>query len=206
LATPSKKTVRASEHDRPDIRAARRTWQRVTPQIDPARFVFLDESGVTTNLLRRYGRSLRGQRVADHTPYGHWRTSTFIAALRITGLTAPGVIDGPMDGDSFLAYVEQILVPTLHAGDIVVADNLPAHHVEGVRELIAVAGAQLWYLPPYSPDFNPIELCFAKLKAIVRAARCRSIATLWPLLGECLARFSATECRHYFRHCGYIGR
>jgi transposase len=168
--------------------------------------VFLDESGVTTNLLRRYGRGLRGQRVPDHAPYGHWRTSTFVAALRITGLTAPGVIDGPMDGDSFLAYVEQILVPTLHAGDIVVADNLPAHHVDGVRELIAAAGAQLWYLPPYSPDFNPIELCFAKLKAIVRAARCRSIDTLWPLLGECLARFSATECRNYFRHCGYVGR
>jgi transposase len=168
--------------------------------------VFLDESGVTTNLIRRYGRGLRGQRVTDQAPYGHWRTSTFIAALRITGLTAPGVIDGPMDGDSFLAYVEQVLVPTLHPRDIVVADNLPAHHVDGVRELIAAAGAQLWYLPPYSPDFNPIELCFAKLKAIVRAARCRSIETLWPLLGECLLRFSATESRNYFRHCGYIGR
>ncbi len=168
--------------------------------------MFLDESGVTTNLIRRYGRGLRGQRVTDHAPYGHWRTSTFIAALRITGLTAPGVIDGPMDGDSFLAYVEQVLVPTLHPRDIVVADNLPAHHVDGVRELIAAAGAQLWYLPPYSPDFNPIELCFAKLKALVRAARCRSIETLWPLLGECLVRFSATECRNYFRHCGYIGR
>jgi transposase len=168
--------------------------------------VFLDESGVTTNLIRRYGRSLRGQRVTDQAPYGHWRTSTFIAALRITGLTAPGVIDGPMDGDRFLAYVAQVLVPTLRPRDIVVADNLPAHHVDGVRELIAAAGAQLWYLPPYSPDFNPIELCFAKLKAIVRAARCRSIETLWPLLGECLVRFSAAECRNYFRHCGYIGR
>lgn len=161
---------------------------------------------MTTNLLRRYGRSLRGQRVTDHTPYGRWRTSTFIAALRITGLTAPGVIDGPMDGDSFRAYVEQILVPTLGRGDIVVADNLPAHHVDGVRELIATAGADLWYLPPYSPDFNPIELCFAKLKAILRAARSRSIETLWPLLGECLARFSEAECRNYFRHCGYVGR
>src|SRR4030095_3791699 len=124
----------------------------------------------------------RGHGGADRAPYVNWRTSTFIAALRITGLTAPGVIDGPMDGDSFLAYVEQIPVPTLHAGDIVVADNLPAHHVEGVRELITVAGAQLWYLPPYSPDFNPIELCFAKLKAIVHAARCPSIATLSTLL------------------------
>jgi transposase len=165
--------------------------------------VFLDESGVTTNLLRRYGRSLRGQRVTDHTPYGRWRTSTFIAALRVTGLTAPGVLDGPMDGDSFLAYVEQILVPTLQRGDIVIADNLPAHHVEGVGDRLAAVGAMFWYLPPYSPDFNPIELCFAKLKAILRAARCRSIDTLWPLLGACLARFSADECRAYFRHCGY---
>ena len=111
-----------------------------------------------------------------------------------------------MDGECFLAYVDQILVPTLHVGDIVVADNLPAHHVAGVRALIEAAGAVLWYLPPYSPDFNPIELCFAKLKAILRAARCRSVETLWPLLGDCLARFSADECHHYFRHCGYIGR
>ena len=153
--------------------------------------------------LRRYARGLRGRRVADHAPQGHWQTSTFIAALRVSGLTAPGVLDGPMDGESFLAYVEQILVPTLQAGDIVVADNLAAHHVDGVRDAIEATGAVLWYLPPYSPDFNPIEQCFAKLKAILRAARCRSIETLWPLLGQCLARFSADECRNYFRHCGY---
>jgi transposase len=198
--------VRASEHDRPDIRAARHHWQAIAPTLDPARLVFLDESGVTTNLLRRYGRSLRGQRVTDHTPQGRWQTSTFIAALRVHGLTAPGVFDGPMDGESFFAYVDQILVPTLHAGDIVVADNLPAHRVDGIDDRIAAAGAELWYLPPYSPDFNPIELCFAKLKAILRAARCRSTETLWPLLGDCLTRFSAAECRNYFRHCGYRGR
>lgn len=168
--------------------------------------MFLDETGITTKLLRRYGRSLRGERVADHAPQGHWQTSTFVAALRVTGLTAPGVFDGAMDGACFLAYVDQILVPTLQAGDIVVADNLAAHHVDGVRERIEAAGAALWYLPPYSPDFNPIELCFAKLKAILRAARCRSVDTLWPLLGQCLARFSAEECHNYFRHCGYLGR
>jgi transposase len=161
---------------------------------------------VTTDLLRRYARSPRGTRIADHTPCSHWQTHTVVAALRPTELTATAVFDGPIDNATFRAYVEQVLVPTLHPRDIVVADNLPAHHVDGVRELIAEAGAQLWYLPPYSPDFNPIELCFAKLKAIVRAARCRSIETLWPLLGECLGRFSATECRNYFRHCGYIGR
>ncbi len=136
---------------------------------------------------------------------GRWQTSTFIAGLRVTGLTAPGVIDGAMDGESFLAYVDQILVPTLQAGDIVIADNLAAHHVDGVQRLIEAAGATLRYLPPYSPDLNPIELSFAKLKAIVRAARCRSIETLWPLLGACLPRFTPTECRAYFRHCGYSG-
>lgn len=134
-----------------------------------------------------------------------WQTSTFIAGLRVTGLTAPGVIEGAMDGDTFLAYVDQILVPTLQPGDIVIADNLAAHHVEGVQQLIEAAGATLRYLPPYSPDLNPIELSFAKLKAIVRAARCRSIETLWPLLGASLPRFTPTECRAYFRHCGYSG-
>ena len=117
-------------------------------------------------------------------------------------LTAPGVFDGPIDGPSFLAYVEQILVPTLHVGDLVIADNLSAHKVGGVREAIAHAGATLLYLPLYSPDLNPIALCFAKLKTIVRAARCRTIETLWPLLGDCLPRFSADECRRYVRHCG----
>ena len=195
--------MRASEQDRPDVAAARAQWAATAPTLDPAHLVFLDETGVATDLLRRYGRSPRGQRVPDHAPHGHWQTSTFIAGLRVTGLTAPGVLDGPMDGNSFRAYVEQILVPTLQPGDIVIADNLPSHKVDGVRDAIEAAGAALWFLPPYSPDFNPIELCFAKLKAILRAARCRSIDTLWPLLGACLSRFSATECRNYFRHCGY---
>ena len=165
--------------------------------------MFLDETGVTNNLLRRYGRALRGERVHDHAPGARWQTSTFLAALRVTGLTAPGVFDGAIDGPSFLAYIEQILVPTLMPGEIVIADNLSAHTVAGVRRAIEHAGATLWYLPPYSPDLNPIELCFAKLKAIVRTARCRSSETLWPLLGASLARFSPDECRNYFRHCGY---
>ena len=147
----------------------------------------------------------RGARVHDHTPGGRWQTSTFLAALRVTGLTAPGVFDGAIDGASFLAYIEQILVPTLQPGDIVIADNLSVHKIASVRRAIEQADATLWYLPPYSPDLHPIELCFAKLKAIVRAARCRSIDTLWPLLGECLQRFSPAECRNYFRHCGYVG-
>jgi transposase len=160
---------------------------------------------VTTNLLRRYGRAARGVRVYDDAPFGRWQTSTFLAALRVTGLSAPGIFDGAIDGPSFLAYIEQILVPTLHPGDRVIADNLSAHKVAGVRRAIEQAGATLWYLPPYSPDLNPIELCFAKLKTLVRAARCRTIETLWPFLGECLQRFSPDECRNYFRHAGYSG-
>ena len=123
--------------------------------------------------------------------------------MRVTGLTAPEVFDGAIDGESFRAYIDQILVPTLHPGDIVIADNLGAHKVAGIQRALQAAGATLWYLPPYSPDLNPIELCFAKLKALVRTARCRSTATLWPFLGECLAHFSPDECRNYFRHCGY---
>ncbi|MDO8793759.1 MAG: IS630 family transposase [Vicinamibacterales bacterium] len=180
-------------------------WHREAPLWDPTTLAFLDETGVTTNLLRRYGRATRGARVYDDAPFGRWQTSTFIAALRVTGLTAPGVFDGALDGPSFLAYVEQIRVPTLRPGDRVIADNLSAHKVAGVRRAIEQAGASLWYLPPYSPDLNPIELCFAKLKTIVRAARCRNIETLWPLLGACLQRFSPDECRNYFRHAGYSG-
>ena len=139
-------------------------WHAAAPTWDPTRLVFLDETGITNNLLRRYGRALRGARVHDHAPCARWQTSTFLAALRVTGLTAPGVFDGAIDGASFLAYIEQILVPTLTPGDIVIADNLAAHKVAGVRGAIERVGATLWYLPPYSPDLNPIELCFAKLK------------------------------------------
>jgi transposase len=185
------------------VATARTEWRERAPTWDPAHLVFLDETGVTTNLLRRYGRAPRGVRVYDDAPFARWQTSTFIAALRVTGLTAPGVFDGAIDGPSFLAYVEQILVPTLQRGDIVIADNLSAHKVAGVRRAIEGAGATLVYLPPYSPDLNPIELCFAKLKAIVRAARCRTTDTLWPLLGESLQHFSPDECRNYFRRAGY---
>ena len=181
-------------------------WHAAAPTWDPTRLVFLDETGITNNLLRRYGRALRGARVHDHAPCARWQTSTFLAALRVTGLTAPGVFDGAIDGASFLAYIEPILVPTLHPGDIVIADNLSAHKVAGVRrQATERVGATLCYLPPDSPDLNPIELCFAKLKALVRAARCRSTETLWPFLGACLPHFSPEECRNYFRHCGYPG-
>jgi len=175
----------------------------ITADLAPERFVFLDESGVATDLLRRYGRSRRGDRVHDHTPHQHWQTSTFVAALRVDGVTAPGLLDGAMDGDAFLAYLEQVLVPTLRPGDILVMDNLSAHHVDGVRERIEASGAHLWYLPPYSPDLNPIELWFAKLKLLLRTARRRTVEDLWATVAESLRLFSAIECRNYFRHCGY---
>ena len=165
--------------------------------------MFLDETGITNNLLRRYGRAPRGARVHDHAPCGRWQTSTFLAALRVTGLTAPGVFDGAIDGESFRAYIEQILVPTLQPGDIVIADNLGAHKVAGIQRATRPPGPPSGTCHPIARTSNPIELCFAKLKALVRTARCRRSETLWPFLGTCLEHFSPDECRNYFRHCGY---
>ena len=173
--------------------------------LDPTRLVFLDESGVRTDLVRRYGRGLYGARVTDHAPDGRWQTTTFLAALRVTGLTAPAVFDGPMDGASFLAYIEQILVPTLVPGDIVIMDNLSCHKSPTVRRAIEETGAQLWFLPKYSPDLNPIEHAFAKLKAILRTARCRTRDLLWATIGASLPRVEPAECHNYFQHCGYSG-
>jgi transposase len=154
-------------------------------------------------MARLRGRAPRGERLIGKVPHGHWKTTTFVAGLRTTALTAPGVIDGPMNGDAFLAYVEQILIPTLTPGDIVVADNLSAHKVAGVREAIEAAGARLLYLPPYSPDFNPIEQLFAKLKALLRKAAERSVDGLWSRIASLLNAFTPDECANYFRNSGY---
>ena len=167
--------------------------------------MFLDETAVRTDLVRRYGRGLPGERVHDHAPDSRWHTTTFLAGLRTTGLTAPAVFDGPIDGASFLAYVEQILVPTLAAGDVVLLDNLSCHKSPAARQAIEAVGARLVFLPKYSPDLNPIELCFAKLKAILRALRCRTHETVTAALGACIPRFMPQECRNYLRHCGYSG-
>jgi transposase len=166
-------------------------------------YIFLDECGVTTDLLRRYGRSPRGTRVRDHTPCSHWATHTVIAALRLEGLHAPAVFDGPIDRPSVLAYVEHVLVPTLHPGDVVVLDNLAVHKQPEVRAAIEQAGAHIRFLPPYSPDFNPIELAFAKLKAFLRAARPRSYEQVCHLIAIALDLFTADECANFVRHCGY---
>ena len=167
-------------------------------------YVFLDECGVTTDLLRRYGRSPAGTRLRDHTPCSHWQTHTVVAALRLEGLRAPAVFDGPIDNPTFLAYVEQVLAPTLQPGDVVVLDNLAVHKQPAVRAAIEAVGAQLRFLPPYSPDFNPIELAFAKLKAFLRAARPRTFDHVCALIAAALELFTPTECRNFVRHCGYL--
>jgi transposase len=182
---------------------ARRQWQTWQPLRDVRQYIFLDECGVTTDLLRRYGRSRRGDRLHDHTPCSHWQAHTVIAALRLDGLGAPAVFDGPIDSASFLAYVEQVLGPTLRPGDVVVLDNLAVHKHPAVRTAIEDRGAHLRFLPPYSPDFNPIELAFAKLKAFLRAARPRTFDQVNALVAIALGLFTPLECRHYVRHCGY---
>ena len=171
--------------------------------MDPARFVFLDETGTATNMARRYGRSPSDRRLIAAVPHGHWRTTTFIAGLRQTGIIAPLVLDGPMTGLAFRAYVEQCLAPALAPGDVVVLDNLAAHKIDGVRQAIATAGASLLYLPPYSPDLNPIEQLFAKLKALLRKTAARTKDDLWSAIGRLLDACPASACANYLRHCGY---
>jgi transposase len=202
-ASASKKSIRAAEQDRPDVSAARAAWTDDQPKLDPDHLVFIDETGTSTNMARLRGRAARGERLIGKVPHGHWKTTTFVAALRSTALTAPCVIDGPMNGSAFLAYVQQILAPTLSPGDIVVLDNLSSHKVPGVREAIEATGAQLLYLPPYSPDLNPIEQLFAKLKALLRKAAERSRDGLWNRIANLLGAFTPGECANYFRNSGY---
>jgi transposase len=185
------------------VAQARERWRQDQPSFDPARLVFLDETGTSTNMIRTRGRSQRGTRLIGRVPHGHWKITTFVAGLRCGEITAPFVIDRPMNGTIFLAYVREFLVPTLAKDDIVVMDNLSSHKVAGVREAIEAAGATLRYLPPYSPDFNPIELLFAKLKALLRKAAERSIEALWHRIGKLLDAFSPQECANYLRHDGY---
>jgi len=185
------------------VAQARTDWRLKQPSLDKTCLIFLDETGVATDLARTRARGPRGQRVIGKIPYGHWKTTTFLAGLRCDGVVAPFVVDCAMTGDIFLAYVEQVLVPSLKQGDVVILDNLPAHKVDGVRDLIEAVGAKLVYLPPYSPDLNPIEQVFSKLKALLRKAALRSLPALWDKIGELLTAFSASECHNYFRNAGY---
>ena len=183
--------------------AARRRWQDVLPLRDARHYVFLDESGVTTDILRRYGRSPRGTRLRDYTPLSHWQTHTVVAGLRVDGVCAPAVFDGPIDNPTFLAYVEQVLVPALRPGDVVVLDNLAVHKQPAVRAAIEQAGGHLRFLPPSSPDLNPIELAFAKLKAFLRAARPRTFDQVVELVRIAITLFTPQECVNFVHHCGY---
>jgi len=171
--------------------------------MDPASFVFLDETGAATNMIRRYGWGPKAERLVDTAPHGHWRTTTFVAGLRSTGVIAPFVLDGPMTGEVFKAYVTQFLAPSLKRGDVVVMDNLSSHKVEGVREAIKAVGASVMYLPPYSPDLNPIEQMFAKLKALLRKAAARTRDALWDTIAALLDAFTPRECQNYIINSGY---
>jgi transposase len=198
-----KKSLRAAGQDNDRVAAQRQFWQRESRQIDPAQFVFVDESGITTEMTRRYGRAWNGARADEGVPAGNWRTLTVPGAVSVSGWVAVMSIESPIDGDVFLAYLKEVLCPQLKPGPLVVMDNLGAYKVDGVRELIAQTGASLCYLPPYSPDFNPIEKRRAQMKQKLRALRARSVITLQQALREALATLTPHNAAHYFRHCGY---
>ncbi|WP_408644568.1 IS630 family transposase [Verminephrobacter eiseniae] len=199
-----KKTLHASEQERKDVQADRVAWKESQPALDATKLVFLDETGTSTNMTRTRGRSPKGQRCIASVPHGHRKITTFIAGLRVNAVTAPMVLDGPMDGEAFLAYIQQFLCPTLHPGDIVIADNLSSHKVSGVREAIEGVGATLRYLPPCSPDLNPIEKFFSKLKALLRQAEQRTVDGLWNTIGHLLDCFTPQELSNYFSSSGYV--
>ena len=198
-----KKTGHAAEQDRPDVYERRLSWFEHQPDLDPERLVFIDESGVSTKMARLYGRSPKGERCRAPIPHGHWKTITFTAGLRLNGIAAPALVDGAMNGETFVTCVSGMLVRELKPGDIVVMDNLPAHKVAGVREAIEAVGASLLYLPPYSPDFNPIEKAFSKLKALLRKAAARTVDDLYQAVADAIDAFTPAECANYFAACGY---
>ncbi|MER0240164.1 IS630 family transposase [Fulvimarina sp. MAC8] len=201
--TWKKKTAHAAEQQREDVLAAREAWFEEQPDLDPQKLVFIDESGLNTKMARLRGRSKRGERCRAAVPHGHWKSTTFTAGMRLDGIVAPWLLDGAMDGEAFLVYVRKVLVPTLVAGDIVVMDNLPAHKVAGVRDAIEAVGAELRYLPPYSPDFNPIEMLFSKIKAFLRKVAARTIPGLHDAVASALDIFEPDEFQNLFAHAGY---
>lgn len=186
------------------MRAKRDRWRaEVMPGLDPARLVFIDETWAKTNMARTHGYAPKGQRLVEAAPHGHWHTTTFVGALTARGFVAPMVVDGAINGGLFRAYVEKVLVPDLRPGDVVVLDNLGSHTVAGVRAAVEGAGCRLLFLPPYSPDLNPIENAFSKLKGLLRKAAERTVEGLWGRIGKLLDQFLPGECRNYLRHCGY---
>ena len=199
----SKKTLFALEQARSDVARRRQRWRAWQGRLDPAKLVFIDETWIKTNMAPLRGWGPKGRRLRGFAPHGHWRTLTFLGALRCDRLTAPCVFDGPINGQSFRAYIEQQLVPVLKPGDIVIMDNLGSHKSVAVRQTIAAAGARLWFLPPYSPDLNPIEQAFAKIKHWMRSAQMRTILDMWRHIGRLVDDVDPTECANYFANAGY---
>lgn len=185
------------------MKREREIWEQCLPGLDPEKLVFLDESGMNTAMARRYGRCSQGKRLVDSVPAGHWQSNTLLAAIRLDGVFAPMVLDGPVNGESFAGYIEQSLVPELAAGDIVIMDNLPAHKSQRITQAIEGAGCTLVYLPPYSPDFNPIENMWSKVKASLRKAAARTFGTVVDAVRDALLAVTPDDCDGYFCHCGY---
>ena len=181
----------------------RARWKTHQGRLDPTRLVFIDETWAKTNMAPLRGWARRGERLHGQAPHGHWRTMTFLAALRCDRITAPWVLDGPINGEAFRTYVEKVLVPTLKSGDVVVMDNLGSHKGKAVRAAIRKAGARLFFLPPYSPDLNPIEQVFAKLKHLMREAAERTVEATWKKIGQLLDQFTPDECANYLVNAGY---
>jgi transposase len=202
-SSASKKSVVAGERDRPDVARRRTQWSKYQDRIDPERLVFIDETWTRTDMAPLRGWALRGRRLTAKVPHGRWKTMTFLAALRHDRIDAPWFLEGPIDGDSFRLYVEKVLLPTLRPGDIVIMDNLGSHKSKAVRQLIRSAGAKLFFLPKYSPDLNPIEQFFAKLKHFLRKAAARTVEAVCDAIGEILQTFTAEECASYFINSGY---
>ena len=198
-----KKTVHAAEQDRPDVVERRREWSSEQPKRDVRRLIFIDETWAKTNMTRLRGRSPRGERLVDKTPHGHWKTTTLIAALGVEGIRCSMVVDGAVNGDVFESFVEHVLVPELGAGDVVVMDNLSSHKRVRTRELIEGAGAAVEFLPPYSPDLNPIEMIFSKLKQLLRSLGSRSRERLWTSMQTVLDQVTPGDAQNCFEHCGY---
>ena len=199
----SKKTLFALEQGRADIARRRKRWRSFQAHLDPQRLVFVDETWIKTNMAPLRGWGHKSKRLRGFAPHGHWRTLTFIGALRCDGLTAPCVFDGPINGQCFRAWVEQQLVPVLQPDNIVIMDNLGSHKGKAVRAAIRSAGARLWYLPPYSPDLNPIEQAFAKIKHWMRMAQERTIEETWRHVGRLVSTINPTECANYIQNAGY---
>lgn len=181
----------------------RLAWRAAQPDLMSERLIFVDETGASTKMARLYGRSLRGRRCLAAIPHGHWKTTTFVGGLTLGGMIAPMMLDGAMDGPAFLAWIEQMLAPALEPGHVVVMDNLPAHKPEAVKAAIEARGAKLRYLPPYSPDLNPIEMAYSKFKALLKKAAARTINELQDAIAAAIPLITPKDCRGYFAEAGY---